>query len=93
VKRNTDGTNECGTDVKFKIKNKYSNGYPYLVKIDITNSNKQSIYSGEILSFNQNQIFKSSGIEFFEPMSYIKSGTLGENNVTGLGFFETGLKK
>ena len=90
VKRNPDGTNDCGTDVNFQIKNKYSNNYPSQIKINITKSNKK-IYSGTITPMNRNQVFTSSGIDFFEPMSYI-SGTLGKNNVTGLGFFETAIK-
>jgi len=94
VKRNTNGTNECGTNVEFNIeKIDKKSGYPNLVTIDITNSKKQLIYSGKLLPFNHNQIFKSLGQEFFEPMSYIMSGTLGKQKVTGLGFFETGIKK
>lgn len=91
VKRNTDGTNECGTDVNFQVGKKYNNKYPSLVKINLTNSKKQLIYSGTIMPFSKNQIFKSSGVEFFEPMSFV-SGTLGKNDTTGLGFFETAIK-
>jgi hypothetical protein len=87
VKRNTDGSNDCGTNLNFQINSKFSNGYPFKIKLNIDN-----VYSGEITPFSSSQIFNALDETFFEPMSY----TMGKNektNYTGLGFFETGIKK
>lgn len=89
VKRNTDGSNDCGSDLNFEIISRYSNKYPSKIKLNINN-----VYSGEIYPFSSSQIFnvKEFNQSFFEPMSFT-TGTNGKNNYTGLGFFETGLKK
>lgn len=87
VKRNADGTNECGVGGNITINNYGSTNYPSSWKIEINNN----FASGTPLS--SNQIFKPSyGPQFFEPSSFY-TGNFEGKTFTGLGFFETHIKK
>ena len=100
VKRNANGTNECGVGGEITINSYGSTNYPSSWKIELNkglpgpyiDSNKSNIQASGI-PFSDNQIFRSPlGSAFFEPASYY-SGTVGGRLFTGLGFFETHLKK
>ena len=92
VKRNIDGTNECGSNLKFNINSYYNNKYPSNINLSINNNQGKSIFNGKITPFSSNQIFNQNNTSFFEPMSYL-TGISKNKKYTGLGFFETGLKK
>ena len=85
VKRNADGTNECGTDGTVAVKSYGSTNYP----------NSWTFNNGPLdaegSSFSDNQIFQLPiGPKFIEAASYY-SGNLNGTPFTGLGFFETHL--
>lgn len=92
VKRNANGTNQCGTEGNITINNYGSTNYPSSWKIKLQKSGNQFLtMTGS--PFSANQIFKPPLLPaFFEPISFY-SGTLNGNPITGLGFFETHLTK
>ena len=92
VKRNANGTNECGTEGNITINNYGATNYPSSWNISLTKSSNTFIKVNG-LPFSNNQIFDPPiGPNFFEPASYFK-GYLNGKSVTGLGFFETHLTK
>jgi len=92
VKRNTDGTNECGTGGRATINSYGTTNYPSSWKFELNKSNNMFLQMSGI-SFSDNQIFKPpSGPQFFEPAAYY-SGSINGKTFTGLGFFETHLNK
>lgn len=87
VKRNADGSNECGTDGAMVINDYGSTNYP----------NSWTVNNGSLSanghSFSDNQVFQPpAGPRFVETASYL-SGDLGGTPFTGLGFFETHLAR
>lgn len=92
VKRNVNGTNECGDDGRITINSYGSTNYPSSWKVELNKSNNLFLAANGI-SFSDNQIFRSPpGPAFFEPASYY-SGTVNGKLFTGLGFFETHLRR
>lgn len=91
VKRNEDGTNECGVDANITI-NKYgSTNYPASWKIALGDGSIYLPITIKGVSFSDNQIFKPPlGERFIEAASYY-SGTIDSKSFTGLGFFETAI--
>lgn len=85
VKRNEDGTNQCGTDTKFAINSYGKSKYPSSWTI----SNNLIKINGNTIS--DNQIFPSLMGNFIEAASYF-TGNISGTNITGLGFVETHLK-
>lgn len=80
VKRNNNGSNECGNTVKFNPTRFFSNNFPSKIHFDT-----KSI-SGDIEPLSDNQVFTTPiGPSFFEPASLVSS-------IGGIGFFETSLK-
>lgn len=93
VKRNDNGTNECGTGGKITINSYGSAGYPSSWKIELGKSKSGSFLITNGFPFSNNQVFKPPiGPAFFEPASFY-SGTVNGKIFTGLGFFETAIKK
>lgn len=92
VKRNADGTNECGMGGKMTIQNYGNTSYPSSWQVELNKSN--SIYLNATgTAFSANQIFDPpAGPNFFEPASFFSGNTEG-TNFTGLGFFETHLTR
>lgn len=93
VKRNANGSNQCGTEGNIAINNYGETNYPASWTIDLKKSgNKFLQLTGS--SFSDNQIFNPPGglPQFFEPVSFY-SGTLNGKSITGLGFFETSRTK
>lgn len=88
VGRQPDGSNQCGQNASFKI-DSYNNGFPSAWTLNVSGpSNSLNGYG-----FSNNQIYTiPTGGNFVEMASYFK-GTFGGVPVTGLGFFETSLKK
>jgi|GEM_PF-2402635 len=83
VKRNTNGTNECGVNGTLAVNSYGSTNYPK----SWTVNNGALSASGS--SFSDNQIFQPPvGPRFMEAASYY-SGSLNGTAFTGLGFFET----
>ena len=101
VKRNADGTNECGVGGRITINSYGSTNYPSSWKIEL-NKDFASVYSNKSsnqflqtngIPFSDNQIFTPPlGPAFFEPASYY-SGIVNGRSFNGLGVFETHLKK
>ena len=93
VKRNANGSNQCGTEGNIAINNYGETNYPASWTIDLNKSgNKFLQFTGS--PFSENQIFNPpAGLpQFFEPASFY-SGTLNGKSITGLGFFETSRTK
>ncbi len=93
VKRNADGTNQCGSEGSITINNYGSTNYPSSWTIKLKKSGTQFMkITGS--PFSENQIFipPFNLPQFFEPASYY-SGKWNGKPVTGLGFFETHLTK
>lgn len=92
VKRNVDGTNECGVGGRLTVNSYGATNYPSSWKVELKGSSSIFLQtSGR--AFSDNQIFRPpSGPQFFEPASYY-SGIVDGRSFTGLGFFETHLKK
>lgn len=91
VKRNSNGTNECGTGGNITIDKYGSTNFPssWNIKLD----EKVNMFSITGSSFSDNQIVNVPGnFDFLEASSYF-SGLVDGNKVTGLGFFETHIKK
>jgi hypothetical protein len=87
VKRNTEGTNECGTSGLIVVNSYDSTNYPN--SWNISYNNGYLLANGN--SFSENQIYKPpTGPRFIEPASFY-SGNLNGKAFTGLGFFETHL--
>ncbi|MFC1726941.1 lipocalin-like domain-containing protein [Patescibacteria group bacterium] len=85
VKRNTDGTNECGSDGTMIINSFGSTDYPNFWTVN------NGILRANGYSFSDNQIYQPpTGPSFIEAASFY-SGTLSGTPFTGLGFFETHL--
>lgn len=85
VKRNADGTNECGTSGIITVNSYGSANYPnsWTLNNEFLNANGNS--------FSDNQIYQPPvGPNFIEAASYY-SGSLNGTAFTGLGFFETHL--
>ena len=92
VKRNADGTNECGVGGKITVNSYSSTNYPSSWKVELNKSNGLFLQANGA-PFSDNQIFRSpSGPQFFEPASFY-SGSVNGQSFTGLGFFETHLNK
>lgn len=92
VKRNINGTNECGSNLQITPASFYSNGYPSAIKLNLSDNQKKIFYKGQLNSFSSNQIFNiPTKSNFFEPASYI-TGNIKNIKYTGLGFFETSIK-
>jgi hypothetical protein len=92
VKRNSDGTNECGVGGGLSVDSYGNTGYPSKWQIELNKSNSIFMrYAG--YPFSSNQIFDPpAGPNFYEPVSFY-SGNVGGSNFTGLGFFETHLTR
>lgn len=89
VKRNANGSNQCGTEGNIAINNYGDTNYPSSWTIDLMKSGKKLLQlTGS--SFSDNQVFDPPANlkDFFEPVSFY-SGTLNGKPITGLGFFET----
>src|SRR3989344_6027631 len=87
VKRNADGTNECGTDGIINVNTYGSTNFPNSWTIN----NVSIIVNG--YSFSDNQIYQPPvGPKFIEAAAYY-SGNLKGVPFTGLGFFETHLAR
>lgn len=93
VKRNPNGTNQCGNEGNIKINNYGNTNYPSSWTMKLKKSGTQFMQVTGT-PFSENQIFipPSNLPHFFEPASYF-SGTLNRKPITGLGFFETSLTK
>lgn len=92
VKRNVDGTNECGVGGKITINSYGFTNYPSSWKIELNKSVNNLFLKANGIPSSTNQIFRSPLGPFFEPASYY-SGTVGGRPFAGLGFFETMIKK
>lgn len=92
VKRNANGSNQCGTEGNIAINNYGDTNYPSSWTIDLKKSSNSFLqFNGS--PFSDNQVFTPPYLpKFFEPASYI-TGTLNGKPITGLGFFETHLTK
>lgn len=89
VKRNANGSNQCGTEGSISINNYGETNYPSSWAIDLKKSGKRFLQlTGS--PFSDNQIFDPPADlpDFFESASFY-SGTLNGKPITGLGFFET----
>lgn len=92
VKRNPNGSNECGQQGNISISNYGSTNYPSSWKIELKKSGSTFLEANGN-SFSDNQIIKPPLVpQFFEPGSYY-SGKINGKSFTGLGFFETHLTK
>lgn len=93
VKRNANGTNECGVGGKITINSYGSTNYPSSWKIELTKQVNNLFLTANGFPFSDNQVFRPPlGPAFFEPASYY-SGTSGGKPFTGLGFFETTINR
>lgn len=92
VKRDQDGTNQCGNSGKITINNYSSTNFPSSWKIELKRNGNIFLYANGSV-FSDNQIVTSPiGPRFVESASYY-SGARNGKNFTGLGFFETHLTK
>lgn len=92
VKRDADGTNQCGEAGKITINGYGSTNYPSSWKVELKKSGSVFLEAGG-LSLSDNQIIKLPfGPAFVESASYYSGKRDGES-FTGLGFFETHLTK
>lgn len=91
VKRNSDGTNECGTSGTITVGSYGSTNYPS----SWTVNNGSLKVNGS--TFSDNQIFQRSGggkfTESYSRYSGSLSGKVFTTAFTGLGFFETSLTR
>jgi len=91
VRRNTDGTNECGVGGKIEINGYGPTNYPSSWKIKLRQDGIVFLQTNGF-PFSDNQVFQPPyGPEFSEPVSFY-SGNAEGGLFTGLGFFETHLK-
>lgn len=91
VKRNPNGSNECGQQGNISISNYGSTNYPSSWKIELKKSGSTFLEANGN-SFSDNQIIKTPIGSLMEASSYY-SGKRNGVNFTGLGFFETHLTK
>lgn len=92
VKRNANGTNECGVGGNLTVKGYGTTDYPSTWKLELKKSNNIFLQA-DGATFSGNQVFKPPlGPNFFESASFY-SGSLNGKSFTGLGFFETHLKE
>jgi len=92
VKRNSNGTNECGIDAKFLTTAYTANNFPISWVIE-TKQGTNPVIKANAQAFSPNQVFSPPiGVSFFEPAAYF-SGQAGGKSVTGLGFLETSRKQ
>lgn len=89
VKRNANGTNECGTSGSIVIKSYGSTSYPNSWNVSYNNG----YLAANGYSFSDNQIYQPpTGPRFIEAASFY-SGNMSGKPFTGLGFFETHLMR
>ena len=91
VKRDSDGTNQCGEDANITINSYGSTNYPSSWKVELKKSGV-SFLEATGNSFSDNQILRTPIGPLMEASSYY-SGKRNGDNFTGLGFFETHLTK
>lgn len=92
VKRNADGTNECGDDGTINVNSYGASGYPISWSLTLNKNSSQFIQTNGV-NFSDNQIYQPPvGPKFVETASYY-SGNINGTSFTGLGFFETHLTR
>lgn len=88
VKRDPDGTNQCGENAEVSINNYGQTNYPNSWKIKLKKAGN-TFLEATGNAFSDNQIVTPPiGPQFVETASYY-SGKINGKNFTGLGFFET----
>ncbi|MBI4098110.1 MAG: hypothetical protein HY426_03645 [Candidatus Levybacteria bacterium] len=93
VKRDADGTNQCGTTANIAIGNYDSTNYPSSWTINLQKSGGNFLELNGIASSDNQIIDPPGGLPaFFEPASSY-TGKLNGRSINGLGFFETHLKR
>ena len=92
VKRNANGTNQCGAEGSITINNYGSTAFPSSWSIGL-NKSGSTFLNANGATFSDNQIIDPPiGPNFIESASYY-SGNVSGKPFTGLGFFETHLTK